>query len=93
MPSLRHEELVRKAKVKFEKQGYNVRTYWTGQDATVKPDLRAEKGNEVIVIEVVTSRIATTQVRDYQKEGKVILLFDFERDRNDFEVWGTNDLS
>ena len=102
MPTARNEELIKKAKAKFEELGYKVTSFEFEMDDIFKnkghslreigkPDLGAEKDGKVTIIEIVASQLKLTQLRDYQKMDLLILLFDCER-INDIEVWGTNDL-
>jgi hypothetical protein len=56
------------------------------------PDLCATKNDEVVLVEVMITNITTPQLEHYQKVGKVVLIFDFCRNKN-FEVWGWNYLS
>ena len=100
--SQEHETLKENAREKLEKLGYKV----TSSPSKMKeifakkgynlqnigrPDLCAVKNEEVFLVQVVITNLQTSQLKNYQKVGKVILLFDFYREK-DFEVWGWNDL-
>jgi len=101
MASGEHEDLKERARAKLEKLCYKVTSVpsqmkqvfakkgYTLQDIG-HPDLCATKDDEVILVQVVKTSLQTYQLNRYQKIGKVILMFDFYREKN-FEVWGWND--
>jgi hypothetical protein len=102
MVSEEHEKLKSSAKEKLEKLGYKVTSVpsqmkkvfamkgYTLQDIG-NPDLCATKGDEVVLVQAVVTNLTTSQLENYQKMGKVILVFNFPR-LKDFEVWGWNNL-
>jgi len=102
MASEEHENLKDLAKEKLEKLGYKVtsvpsqmkevfaRKGYTLSDIG-NPDLCAIKDDKVILLQIVVTNLTTSQLENYQKMGKVILVFGFYRSK-DFEIWGWNDL-
>jgi hypothetical protein len=101
MPSIEHEDLKERARVKLENLGYKVISVPSQMKEIFAkkgyslwdigyPDLCAIKGDDVILVQAVKTSLQTYQLDAYQKIGKVILIFNFYRTKN-FEVWGWND--